>query len=95
MSIVARQFNSWITSEDGRRVFREALVRSLKLLSKGVTRYGIAAIFDSIRYDWSVGLLGDGEYRLNNNHRSLLAREIMLTEPRLAGFFETRTLRGR
>jgi hypothetical protein len=94
-SRVERAFNEWIQTADGRRVEGECVRRSRRLMARGVSHYGIAALFESIRYDWHIGLLGDGEYRLNNNHRSLLARHLMDLYPDLAGFFETRELRGR
>ena len=35
-----------------------------------------------------------GEYKLNNDFTSLMARHVMDVEPRLVGFFETRGLWG-
>lgn len=93
-SRVERAFNEWIETADGRRVEREAITRARILKGRGLKHYGVAAVFESIRYDWHIGLLGDGEYRLNNNHRSLLARRIMELYPDLEDFFETRELRG-
>lgn len=94
-SRVQREFNYWIATPDGQRVEREVTARALNLLSRKVRRYGIAALFEAIRYDWTVGLLGEEEYRLNNNHRSLLARRVMERNKALAGFFEIRHLYGR
>jgi hypothetical protein len=53
-------------------------------------RFGIGAIWESIRYDFTLRLSGDDMFRLNNNHRAFLAREIMRNEVDLAGFFELR-----
>lgn len=93
---VEREFHAWAGSEDGRRVIHEVCRRALALRTGArVRHYGIAALFESIRYDSAVGLLGDGVYRLNNNHRSHLARLVMRIEPELVGFFEVRELRGR
>lgn len=92
---VEREFRTWAETPDGKRVVHEVCRRALKLYDLGQKHYGIAALFESIRYDSSVGLLGDGDYRLNNNHRSHLARLVMRVEPELAGFFELRSLRGR
>ncbi len=93
-SRVEREFNDWIRSPDGLHVYLEAVDRCYRLRKRGVKHYGVKAIFESIRYDWTVGLLGDGEFRLNNNHTSLLARFIMAKHPQLEGFFEIRVLRG-
>ena len=93
-SRVEAEFNEWIESPDGRRVEDEAVRRARKLLSRGQRHYGMKAVFESIRFDWHVGLLGDGEFRLNNNHTSLMARRLMRVYPDLADFFEVRVLRG-
>ena len=93
-SRVERAFDEWMDTPDGLRVRNEVLVRCYRLKRRGVKHYGIAAIFEAIRYDFTVGLLGDGEFRLNNNHRSLLARLIMDENPDLEGFFEIRELQG-
>jgi hypothetical protein len=95
-SRVEREYRRWRHTADGSRLFLEATSRALRLLSRGWKHFGIAAIWEAMRYDAAV-LVGpslDG-FKLNNNHRAYLAREIMAAEPRLAGFFETRTLRGR
>jgi len=94
-SRVERQFNEWMQTKDGQRVEREVTARAKALRARGITHYGMKALFESIRYDWTVGLLGDGEYRLNNNHTSLLARRVMDNNPDLWEFFEVRRLRGR
>lgn len=94
-SRVEREFNQWMQTDDGHRVEDEIRRRCHKLMDRGVRHYGIAALFESIRYDWQIGLLGDGEYRLNNNHRSLLSRHMMKHYPRLEDFFEIRELHGR
>jgi hypothetical protein len=60
----------------------------------GFPSFGIAAIWEAIRYDRTleVGPDGDG-YVMNNSYRSYMAREVMERESDLAGFFETRGLR--
>lgn len=92
---VERGFREWIETPDGRRVEAEIVARAKRLLERGWRHYGVKALFESIRYDASVGLLGDGPYLLNNNHASLLARRIMRQHPDLDGFFEVRALHGR
>jgi len=95
-SRVQRAFDHWILLPDGRRVESEVVKRARRLKEAGNETWGIAAIFESIRYDAGIGLLGDAEgYRINNNHRSHLARRVMALYPDLAGFFTTRDLHGR
>ena len=94
-SRVEREFADWIATADGVLVATEIVARARRLLARGVRHYGVKAMFESIRYDWTIGLLGGAEYRLNNNHTSLMARHLMDRHPELRGFFETRELRGR
>jgi hypothetical protein len=93
-SRVELAFREWIAGPDGRRVEAEAVRRARAVRARGLEHFGVAAIFESIRYDWTVGLLGDEDYRLNNNHRSFMARHLMREYPDLAGLFELRMLRG-
>lgn len=94
-SRVERAFAAWVASEEGQLVEREVIGRARLLLARGRRRYGIAALIEAIRYDWSIRLDGEpGGPRLNNSHRSLLARKIMAEQADLVGFFELRQLRG-
>jgi hypothetical protein len=96
-SRVEREFTQWIKTPDGVMV-RGELVRRCRLLKeRGWKHYGIAPIWEAIRYDASVSLIerDKGGWKLNNNHRSLLARHIMENYPDLRGFFDVRDLRGR
>ena len=95
-SRVERAFRAWIASEDGRVVEAEVIRRAMLLRSRGIKRYGIASLWESIRYDAYLSLKGEaGAWRLNNSYRSLLARKVMADVPQLAGFFSVRDLRGR
>jgi len=94
-SRVERAFTAWISSEDGIRVEAEVVRRARLLLAHGKRHYGIAALVEAIRYDESVSLLGDGCFRINNDHRSLLSRRVMERYGDLRGFFTTRELYGR
>lgn len=95
-SRVERAFAAWIASEDGQVVEAEVVRRAMLLRRQGVKGYGIAALIEAIRYDHAIRILGAGDgFRINNSHRSLLARHVMEREPSLADFFETRDLRGR
>ena len=95
-SRVERAFAAWISSEDGRVVEAEVIRRAMLLRSRGYQRWGIASLWEAIRYDHTLALKGEaGAWRLNNSYRSLLARKVMGDVPQLAGFFSTRDLRGR
>jgi len=96
-SRVERRFRDWIDTEDGRVAEAEVVRRARLLRGRGIRRYGIAAIWEVVRYDSTLGLYyGEaGAWKLDNSFRSLLARRVMECCPDLDGFFETRGLRGR
>lgn len=96
LSRVEREYREWRASAEGRRLFAEALRRALRLVGSRVQHFGIAAIWESMRFDAAVEAGPDAAgFKLNNNHRAYLARDLMAADPRLADFFETRTLHGR
>ena len=64
---------------------------ALGLRGLGVQSYGIAGLFEQLRWNYTLQTRGDA-YRLNNNYRSHYARLLMEKNPSLAGFFETRQL---
>ena len=94
-SRVERAFRDWIASEDGQVVEAEVIRRAMLLRSRGYQRWGIASLWESIRYDRTVTLRGESVAKLNNSYRAHLARKVMGDVPQLAGFFSTRDLRGR
>ena len=55
----------------------------------GRAHYGVAAIFERIRWHLNVETTGE-EFKLNNNYRSCYARMLMIHEPQLGRFFNTR-----
>lgn len=86
------QFNAWLATPDGQHVYREVVTRARSLRSRGWQHFGIAAIWEAIRYDWSVRVGPDGDgWKVNNNHRAFMARQVMADCADLQGFFETRT----
>jgi hypothetical protein len=60
-----------------------------QLHRQGITRYGIAGLFEVLRYEHALTTAGD-EFKLNNNYRAYYARLIMDRNPNLNSFFETR-----
>lgn len=90
-----REFEEWLASKDGRAVYVEAVSRARRLLARGYRHYSMDALYHSIRFDWSVKVGPDADgFKLNDHHTSRLARRIMADFEDLAGFFETRQLRG-
>jgi hypothetical protein len=89
---ITERYIAWRNSRAGETVFHEAAKRASRLRDAGIEHYGIGAIAESIRFDRSLQLGRDDEgFKLNNNFRALLARELMEAFPGLYGFFETRT----
>ncbi len=74
-------------------VYEELRRLSLQLVDRGLTRFGIATVYETLRYR-RLETTGD-DFRLNNNHRSFYARMLMEREPRLRGVFPTRDLRAK
>lgn len=72
-------------------VYRVLISLAREAKRKGLTRIGIATLYERARWEFLVGdsLALDG-YKLNNNHRAFYARLIMEQEQDLAGMFETR-----
>jgi hypothetical protein len=70
------------------------LARELK--RKGVPKYGMAALYEVLRYrsiTTQETTPGSG-YKLNNSYRAYYARLIEKNEPDLAGFFKMRETRS-
>lgn len=88
-------YRAWLATADGKTVSLAIRDRALALRRRGWSHYGIAALFEAARFDrdLDVGPDVDG-WKLNNNFRSRLARDLMARVPELEAFFETRELRS-
>ena len=77
-------------------VYQELRKLSLDLVDHGRERYGIGGLFEVLRWHRAMRTTDDEQedFKLNNNYRALYARLLMLVEPRLRGFFETRVSPG-
>jgi hypothetical protein len=64
------------------------LARTAK--ERGRSRMSMRMLWEVLRYQRTLQIKGDGEYRLNNNYTSRYARLIMDREPDLEGMFELR-----
>lgn len=69
---------------------------ALRLVQRGYAHLGIGMLWETLRYTTMLGYGPDEHqpYRLNDHFRSRYARMLMDDDPRLAGLFETRTLRS-
>lgn len=74
-------------------VFDEALRLARERLDRGETRIGAKALWEELRRSIEVRKLG--EYRLNNDFTSTVARLLIAAEPRLEGVIELRRRKAR
>lgn len=65
---------------------------ALQTRRAGWAHYGLATIYERVRWHLDVNEDRYGGFKLNNNHRAYYARLAMEREPELAGFFATRAL---
>ena len=86
-----KRYRRWRESKAGRRAYAEVVNRALALHGRGVRHFGMQAILEAIRYDWTIRLGPDAEgFKLNNTYVPFLSREVMAEYPVLDGFFEVR-----
>lgn len=89
------RYAAWRLSPNGVAVIAAVRDAALRLRRRGFKHYGIAALFEAARYTYALRVGPDAEgFKLNNNWRSRLARDLMREEPELADFFELRELRA-
>lgn len=92
---IQEAYRRWLQTQDGQRIYHEAYARARMLRRRGIRHFGIAAIFEAIRYDRAVEVgRDDGGFKVNNNYRALVARDLMAEDPALADLFSTRTRRS-
>lgn len=94
-SRVERAFAAWIDTAAGRYVEAEVARLARDDKAAGDRRGEINLYLALVRRSSRHLTLDAQGYRCNNSHRSLLARRLMETRDDLAGYFETRPLRGR
>jgi len=74
-------------------VYDELVRLARRVRGAGRSRYGIATLFEVMRYRRDIKTTGD-VFKLNNNFRALYARKLMSENPELRGLFSTRRRRG-
>lgn len=68
---------------------------ALQLKNSGRSTYGIAALFEVLRYEYALKTVSDDGLKLNNNYRALYARKLAQEEAALRDFFKMRIRRPR
>lgn len=77
--------------EENPQVLAELEERATRLLNRGVSRIGIALLFEAMRYS-RLETTGQ-DYKLNNNFRALYARLMVHRHPELRDVIELRERR--
>jgi len=89
------RYAEWRSTPDGEEVVEAIRQAALRLRARGFSHYGIAALYEAARYTRALRVGPDAEgFKLNNNWRSRIARELMAQDSSLAGFFEVRDLKA-
>lgn len=70
------------------QVYRACVRIARRVAASGLDHYGIGAVWEILRFS-ALETTG-AVYKLNNNYRAWYARQIMLREPDLEGFFQLR-----
>lgn len=65
---------------------------ALNMRAKGIRRYGLQALVEVLRFDYTMQTNGD-EFKINNSYVAFYARLLMERNAQLAGFFEIREQR--
>ncbi len=93
-SPLRRRYEAWRQTEAGETTYALCRRYALEKLERGQA-FGIAALFERVRWDAPVRIEKDETgYRLNNDFRSLIARELIREIPGLANLIETREMRS-
>ena len=72
-----------------------ALIAEARALKRvGHTVYGIAGLFEVLRWKHAMTTADVSGFKLSNDYRAYYARLIMVCEPDLDGFFNVRELRS-
>lgn len=62
---------------------------TMDAVNAGYKSYGVASIFERIRWHSDIETTGD-TFKINNNHKAFYARMFMDEYPKHSGFFRTR-----
>ena len=79
--------------KDNPQVYDRLRDLALELRRKGLKKYSIKGLFEVLR--WETALKTKGErFKLNDHFTAWYARALMLNEPKLRDFFNTRAVKG-
>ena len=85
------KYKRWRQTPHGKEVYRLSLAMALKVWYKGIEHYSIDMIVCVVRYHRALESGVDEQgYKVSNNHRAYLARDLMANNAPLKGFFTIR-----
>ena len=83
-------YEKWRETEHGKEVFAHALDIALQMVKKNWSHYSIEIIVNVIRHHHHLKNESNDQFKINNNHKAGLARELMAHDERLKGLFKLR-----
>jgi hypothetical protein len=91
-NVVERRF--WLFHQQNPKVYELFDRFALEAAKSNRSRFGVAAIFERMRWYTSVETKGEA-YKLNDNYTAYYGRLWMRNNPEHEGLFSTRTLKAR
>lgn len=91
--LIERNFNKFHAENPW--VYDKLRTMALQLKRSGRNSYGIAVLFEVLRYEYALHTKSDDGLKLNNNYRALYSRMLAQREPELRDFFRMRLRRPR
>jgi hypothetical protein len=76
-------------------VYSKLVTLARQAKAAGFDHYGMKALIERLRWHMTVERQSTEPFKINNVFTRCYARAIMMCEPDLAGFFETRKLRSK
>jgi len=70
-------------------VYVEILKRSTQLKNVGVRVFGMQALLEAMRFDYTIRTAG-GDFKLNNDHAAFYSRKLMIEHNEFRGMFHLR-----
>lgn len=86
--VIAERFDEFHAANPW--VYERLRELALAMRMSGVEHYGISGLYETLRYETTLGARRDEGFKLNNNYRALYARELARNEPLLVDFFKFR-----
>lgn len=77
---------AWRFDQDNPHVYKLFAGYARQVLERGRGKFGIAAIWERMRWEMAFSTTDD-KFKISNNHRAYYARRIMAEEKSFEGFF--------